>query len=177
MAIIPARTEISCGFVRRLEQRRPASSLSPTSPECNRTILPCRIPGNNTPASPIYPTTRLRPITDSRADRDHDNVRQDKTDPSVAACSNIRSRPNDDSWSRPGAREDKMPVSPVPCCRGREGAPAPRAGALAYLTVRQHVTRGPGIEKWPDRAVRDIPRPQREKPRGRPGALRRPSIA
>jgi hypothetical protein len=30
---------------------------------------------------------------------------------------------NEESWSRPGAREDKMPVSPIPCCRGREGAP------------------------------------------------------
>ena len=40
---------------------------------------------------------------------------------------------NDDSWSRPGARDDKMPVSPIPCCHGREGAPAPCAGALTCV--------------------------------------------
>jgi hypothetical protein len=51
----------------------------------------------------------------------------------IAACSNIRLQQNEESWSRPGAREDKMPVSPIPCCRGREGAPVRCAGALTCV--------------------------------------------
>ena len=32
-------------------------------------------------------------------------------------------------WSRPGEREDKMPVSPVPCCLGRGSPGALRRGS------------------------------------------------
>jgi len=61
-------------------------------------------------------------------------------------CSCIRVLWNYDSCSRPVAREDKMPVSPIPCCRRREGAPArSRRGSrlTACLTQASHDLRGP----------------------------------
>ena len=142
MAIIPAQTEVSLRIRSAARAKTTGSrvSLSPTAPECNRTILPCRISGNNTLASPIYPTTRLQPIADGQANQDQEQY---------PARQNGPSRPNKMTIAGLDRAhgKDKMPVSPVPCCPGREGAPVPGAGALAYLAVRHHVIGVPGIAK------------------------------
>jgi hypothetical protein len=136
--IIPARTEMFCGFDRQLEQEKAGFRVSPSpaSPECNRTILPCRISGNNTPASPIYPTTRLQPITDGQTNQGQELSGQTKW--------TLAAQQNDDSWSRPGVRErqDASLARPVlPWKRGSPGA-SRRGSRLPDRSPGRH--RAPG---------------------------------